>query len=72
MKFNKYIVSKDNKTGMFYAHHRVFPNIPVGGSISEKRSISAEYAKMMNYLPNRVEEIEKARHEAFLKEYDLQ
>lgn len=64
---NNYTVSKDSKSGMWYAHHRKFSNIPVIGSTSEKKSISMEYAKMMNYLPNKVEEIEQRKHEAFEK-----
>lgn len=64
----KYIVSKDKKTGLYYAHHKNFPNMPVCGSISEKRSDANEYAKMYNWLPNKVEQIEEARKIAWKKE----
>ena len=56
-----YTVSKDKTSGMWYAHHRKYPNIPVAGSFSEKKSESAEYAKMYNYLPHKVNEIEARR-----------
>lgn len=62
-----YTVSKDTKSGMWYAHHKNFINIPVSGSFSGKRADAMEYAKMMNYLPNKVEEIEQRKHEAFEK-----
>ena len=60
-----YTVSKDTSSGMWYAHHRNYSHIPVVGSFSERKSDAMEYAKMMNYLPNRVEEIEQRKHEAF-------
>ena len=60
-----YTVSKDLKSGMWYAHHRNYSYIPVVGSFSERKSDAMEYAKMMNYLPNKVEEIEQRKHEAF-------
>ena len=62
---NNYTVSKDILSGMWYAHHRNYSYIPVVGSFSERKSDAMEYAKMMNYLPNRVEEIEQRKHEAF-------
>ena len=62
-----YTVSKDTKSGMWYAHHKNFINIPVSGSFLEKKIDAMEYAKMMNYLPNKVEEIERWKHEAFMK-----
>ena len=40
---------------------RKYPNIPVAGSFSEKKSEAAEYAKMYNYLPHKVNEIEARR-----------
>ena len=60
-----YTVSKDKSSGMWYVHHRNYSYIPVVGSFSERKSDAMEYAKMMNYLPNRVEEIEQRKHEAF-------
>ena len=68
---NCYTVSKDNKTGMWYAHMRGYDYIPVSGSFSEKKSEAMEYAKMCNYLPNKVEEIEQRRKEKWMKEMDL-
>lgn len=37
------------------------PNIPVFGSISEKKADAIEYAKMYDYLPHKVEKIEQKR-----------
>ena len=62
---NNYTVSKDTSSGMWYAYHRNYSYIPVVGSFSERKSDAMEYAKMMNYLPNKVEEIEQRKHEAF-------
>jgi hypothetical protein len=50
---------------MWYAHAKGYPCIPVCGSISEAKSEALEYAKMMNFLPNRVEEIEQKRKKEF-------
>lgn len=66
-----YIVSKDTKSGMWYAHHRNCSNIPVSGSFSEKKSEAMEYAKMYNNLPNKVAIIEEKRHERWIKEMGL-
>jgi len=63
-----YTVSKDVKSGLWYAHMRGYPHIPVGGSFSKKKSEAMEYAKMYNLLPNKVEEIEARRHAEFEKE----
>ncbi len=60
-----YTVSKDPKSGMWYAHAKGYPYIPVCGSISKAKSEALEYAKMMNFLPNRVEEIEQKRKKEF-------
>ena len=57
----RYTVSKDVKTGLWYAHHKKFPNMPVTGSFSEKKSEAMEYAKMYDYLPHKVEQIEQKR-----------
>lgn len=32
-----YIVSQDTKSGAWYCHHRLYPNIPVFGSVGEKK-----------------------------------
>ena len=58
-----YIVSQDRKSGLWYAHMRGYQHVPVSGSFSEKRRDAAEYAKMYNGLPHRVEEIERKREE---------
>jgi hypothetical protein len=60
-----YTVSKDIKSGMWYAHAKGYSYIPVFGSFSEKKSEAMEYAKCANLLPNKVEEIERKRHEKF-------
>lgn len=65
-----YIVSQDRKSGLWYAHMRGYQHVPVSGSFSEKRRDAAEYAKMYNGLPHRVEEIERKRREAFEKEME--
>lgn len=66
-----YIVSKDTKSGMWYAHHRNYSYIPVSGSFSEKKSEAMEYAKMYNGLPHKVEEIEQKRYEKWKREMEL-
>ena len=66
-----YTVSKDSKSGMWYAHHKKFPYIPVSGSFSERKSEAMEYAKMYNLQPNKVEDIEQKRKEKFQKEMEL-
>ena len=67
----KYIISQDEKTGLYYAHPKGFDYIPVSGSFSKKRTEAMEYAKMYNNLPNKVEEIEQSRKEQFEKEIEL-
>lgn len=64
------IVSQDRKTGLWYAHMRGYQHVPVSGSFSEKRRDAAEYAKMYNGLPHKVDEIERKRREAFEKEME--
>lgn len=66
-----YIVSKDMKSGMWYAHKKGFSYVPISGSFSNKKSESNEYAKMYNNLPNKVEQIEQKRKEKFIKEMEL-
>lgn len=61
----RYIVSKDKESGLWYAHAKGYNYIPVMGSLSEKKSEATEYAKMMNFLPNRVDEIEQKRKSDF-------
>lgn len=41
----KYVVSKDTKSGLWYAHREDLPHVPISGSFSEKKSKSKEYAK---------------------------
>ena len=57
----RYVVSKDSKSGLWYAHSEGYAYIPVAGSFSEKKLDAMEYAKMMNFLPHRVAEIERKR-----------
>lgn len=66
-----YTVSKDSKSGLWYAHIKGFSYIPVSGSFSEKKSEAMEYAKMYSGLPHKVEEIEQRRREKFEKEMEL-
>lgn len=66
-----YIVSKDRKSGLWYAHREDLPHVPIGGSFSEKKSEAKEYAKMYMGLQNKVEQIEKRRRENFMKEMEL-
>lgn len=65
----EYTVSKDIKSGLWYAHMKGFAYIPAFGSFCEKKSDAMEYAKMYNGLPHRVSEIEK-REKQKLEEYN--
>ena len=67
----KYVVSKDAKSGLWYAHIEDLPHIPISGSFSEKKSESKEYVKMYMGLQNKVEQIEEHRREKFMKEMEL-
>lgn len=67
----KYVVSKNTKSGLWYAHREDLPHVPIVGIFSEKKSESKEYAKMYMCLPNKVEQIEEHRHEKFMKEMEL-
>lgn len=64
----RYTVSKDAKSGLWYAHMKGYTYIPVAGSFSERKSEAIEYAKMYDGLSHKVEEIERKRHEKFKKE----
>ena len=66
-----YTVSKDTKSGLWYAHMKGYTYIPVSGSFSEKKSEAMEYAKMYSGLPHKVEEIEQRRKEKFQKKMEL-
>lgn len=66
-----YAVSKDTKSGLYYAHMKGYAYIPVCGSFSEKKSEAMEYAKMYDGFPHKVEEIEQKRKEKFQKEMEL-
>lgn len=68
---NGYTVSKDTKSGLWYAHMKGYAYIPISGSFSEKKSEAIEYAKMYNFLPNKVEEIEQRRKERFQNDMEL-
>lgn len=67
----KYVVSKDTKSCLWYAHREDLPHVPISGSFSEKKSESKEYAKMYMGLQNKVEQIEERRREKFMKEMEL-
>lgn len=64
-----YTMSKDIKSGLWYAHMKGFAYIPCFGSFCEKKSDAMEYAKMYNGLSHRVGEIEK-RKKQNLEEYN--
>ena len=66
-----YTVSKDIRSGKWYAHHKKYPYIPVFGSFLDKKADAIEYAKMYNNLPHKVEEIEQRKKEKFQKEMEL-
>lgn len=66
-----YTVSKDSKSGLWYAHMKGYAYVPVSGSFSEKKSEAMEYAKMYSGLPHKVEEIEQRRKEKFQNEMEL-
>ena len=51
----KYVVSKDTKSGLWYAHREDLPHVPISGSFSEKKSESKEYAKMYMGLQNKTD-----------------
>ena len=67
----KYVVSKDTKSGLWYAHREDLSHVPISGSFSEKKSESKEYAKMYMGLQKKVEQIEENRRENFMKEMEL-
>lgn len=67
----KYVVSKDTKSGLWYAHREDLPHVLISGSFSEKKSESKEYAKMYMGLQNKVEQIEENRRENFMKGMEL-
>lgn len=64
-----YTVSQDRKSGLWYAHMKGFPYIPILGSFCEKKSDATEYAKMHNGLPHRVETIEEQKRKS-MEEYE--
>lgn len=66
-----YTVSKDHKSGLYYAHQKGYAYIPVSGSFSKKKSEAMEYAKMYNFLPNKVEQIEQRRRKKWQEEYGV-
>lgn len=49
---NLYVVSRDPKSGAWYCHMREFPNIPVFGSIGDKRKAMA-VCRMRNFRDGR-------------------
>ena len=67
----RYTVSKDSKSGLWYAHMKGYAYVPICGSFSEKKSEAMEYAKMYSGLPHKVEEIEQKRKEKFQNEMEL-
>lgn len=57
MKRN-YTVSKDQDSGLWYAHMIGFDYVPVFGSFGNKRH-AEECAKMMDDLPHKVREVKQ-------------
>jgi hypothetical protein len=47
MKEKPYTISKEPKSGAWYCHRRGFPDIPVFGSIGEKKK-AQEVCRRMN------------------------
>lgn len=66
-----YTVSKDPRTGLWYAHQKGYAYIPVCGGFSEKISEAREYAKMYNNLLHKVEQIEERRKATYKKEMEI-
>lgn len=62
---HSYTASKDQKSGLWYAHMKGFGYIPIAGSFSRNKGEAMEYAKMYNGLPHRVEKIEARKKEEF-------
>ena len=58
---NNYIVSQDNKSGLWYCHMKGFPYIPCFGSFCEIKSDAMEYAKMYNRLKHNVDRVERKK-----------
>lgn len=46
-KLFPYVVSQDKKSGAWYCHRREWPNIPVFGSVGDKKKANA-ICKIMN------------------------
>ena len=67
----KDVVSKDAKSGLWYAHREELPHVPISGIFSEKKSESTEYVTMYMGLQNKVEQIEERRREKFMKEMEM-
>lgn len=64
-----YVVSKDQRSGLWYCHQKGFPYIPCSGSFCEKKSEAKEYAKMYNGLPHKVEKIEERKRTKWVQEF---
>ena len=64
---HSYTVSKDQKSGLWYAHMKGFGYIPIAGSFSRNKGEAMEYEKMYNGLPHKVEQIEARKREEFVK-----
>ena len=47
-----YTISQDKKQGFWYCHKKGYPNIPVFGSIGDKRK-ATKVCKMMNETTGR-------------------
>lgn len=61
----RYTVSKNQKSGLWYAHEKGYGYIPIAGSFSRNKGEAMEYAKMYNNLPHKVEQIEARKKEEF-------
>lgn len=67
----RYTVSRDTRSGLWYAHMIGFSYVPVAGSFSKKKTEAMEYAKMCEGMPNRVEEIEQGRRVEFYENMEM-
>lgn len=45
---DKYTISKDKVSGLWYSHMVGYAHIPVFGSFSDCKSYAMQYAKMLN------------------------
>lgn len=60
-----YTVSKDQQSGLWYAHQVGFPYIPVFGSFSERKSTAIQYVYMMEGKPHKINQKGAPKDEAY-------